>query len=203
MDKNDRKLLASWRTYVLQAGTTAGDLARSRLGLPVLAAISLAESALPVPLLTDPFLLGYILADRSKTIAAFIITTISSVLGGVLAFFTASYVLQVLVSWLSPTMVAELAELQSSATDGEFLLTLTGAVTPIPYTLTAWAVAGVEGSLVIFIIASLIGRGFRYGVVAWCGYRFGTAAMQYARKYLLLASIAVLVVVVAYVLYKM
>ena len=78
-----------------------------------------------------------------------------------------------------------------------FMLTAIGAVTPVPYTIVAWVVAVLQGSLLVFTLASVLGRGFRYGVVGYATYRFGPAAVSYIKKYLGVASLIVLVAAAA------
>ena len=76
-----------------------------------------------------------------------------------------------------------------------FVLTIMGAVTPIPYTIVAWVVAVLNGSLLVFIAASIVGRGLRYIIVGYSVYRFGPLAISYAKRYLGLVSIIVLILV--------
>ena len=61
-------------------------LSRSRFGLCTLAFISFLESSLPLPILTDPFLATAVLFNRAKVLQIVLITTISSALGGLLAY---------------------------------------------------------------------------------------------------------------------
>lgn len=188
---------------VQTAVATGGGMFRSRYGTALLVTVSFLESALPVPILTDPFLVAYILANRTKAVVGFVATTISSVVGGAAAYFTARYFFEFILSLVAPELVSEVHSMSLSADESTVLVTLVGALTPIPYTLTAWAVGLVEGSLLLFLVASTFGRGLRYAIVAYGAYRFGEFALARSRWYLIGVSIALLLVVVGYVVLKM
>lgn len=190
---------------VLQ-GQTANrlhTLLQSRLGLWLIAAISFFESALPVPLITDPFMVAGILANRAKTLQIIVITITSSIMGGIAAFAMATYFFDVLNQYMTTSMQAEFQSVVAFGHSDTLVTTLTGSVTPIPYTITAWVVAAAGGSIWLFIGASVAGRSFRYGVVGYCTYLFGPAALRYARRSLAVSSVVVLIAVVLYVWLKL
>lgn len=164
------------------------ELANSRLGLCVLALISFVESALPVPLLTDPFLATAVLFNRANVVRIVLITTASSVLGGLAAYSMAYFAFEQLASHLSPTLLHEFNDLIENNDSNALALTLVGAITPIPYTVVAWVVGALSANPLVFIIGSVVGRGARYAIVGFCAYTFGPAALKYARKYILLSS---------------
>lgn len=188
------------------ANPTVGKAQRmlqSKGGVWFIAFISFIESALPVPILTDPFLVAGILLNRTKTVQITLLTIIFSVLGGVVAYFSALLFLETMLTILPSSVEVQFEEMVSDTNVNTFVLTLIGAVTPVPYTLAAWAVAVLQGSLLVFIIGSIIGRAFRYSIIAYCVYRFGPSAMVYARKYTGFASLVVIVLGVALLIYKM
>lgn len=190
---------------VLEAQTVsrAQQIMQSRSGLWIVTMISFVESALPIPILTDPFMAGAILLNRHKAVQIVLLTTVASVLGGLFAFASAALFLEVLLSWMTVGMTDQFNQIVSNENSSTAIITLIGAVTPVPYTLVAWAIAVIEGSLLVFIFVSILGRGFRYAVVGYCTYYFGPAAMKYAQKYLGLTSLIVLLLGIAYVWYKM
>jgi len=79
MDKN------ALETQIEDAAVQAGGLLRSQYGLWALAGISFIESALPVPIITDPFLIAYILADKKSVYKGVVVTLVASILGGVVS----------------------------------------------------------------------------------------------------------------------
>lgn len=177
-------------------------LVRSKYGTSILATIAVVESLLPLPILTDPFLVTAVLVDRKRVLKLVLVTTISSVIGGVLAFIIAWYFRDALLSVLSPdvaiTLQTFIAQDQST-----YLLTIIGAITPVPYTIVAWAVALSGGNLLVFTLASIIGRCVRYGIVGWCSYTFGPTALRYAKRSILLTSAVLLILVGLYIWLKL
>tara|TARA_B100000508_G_scaffold106241_1_gene84366 strand:- start:4521 stop:5132 length:612 start_codon:yes stop_codon:yes gene_type:complete len=176
---------------------------QSRSGLFIIAMISFVESALPIPILTDPFIAAGILLNRKRTISIIILATLASVLGGLFAFASAAFFFDLIVSYMTADMVAQFNDIIENNDGNTLVLTIVGSVTPIPYTIVAWAVAVIKGNLLVFLVASIFGRGFRYAIVGYCTYKFGPAALTYARKYLAVTSLTILVLAIAYIWYKM
>lgn len=181
----------------------AQEVMSSRGGLWLIAGISFIESATPVPVLTDPFMMAAIILNRAKYLQIIFITTMASVAGGLAAYFTAIFFLDIALTWLSPEAAFTLASMTATGQDNIFALSLVGAFTPIPYTLTAWAVGAMKGGLPAFITASIVGRSARYFIVGWLTYRFGPAAVSVARKYIGITSIILLILVAAFFWLKM
>jgi membrane protein YqaA with SNARE-associated domain len=180
---------------VLQTTTVgrAKQLLRDRSGLKVLSLISFIESALPLPILTDPFLIAAILVDKKNTIKLVLFTTTASLLGGLVAYFVATFFFDTIAVAITPQIAEELDRIITTNESSTFVLTIVGAVTPIPYTIIAWVVAITEGSLLAFILASIIGRGLRYSIVGYCTYKFGIQAVSYIKKYIGLTSVLVFI----------
>ena len=124
-------------------------------------------------------------------------------LGGVFAYFSAALFFEVILKFMTPTMLEQFQSMVVSNQANTFVLTIMGAVTPIPYTIVAWVVAVLNGSLLVFIAASIVGRGLRYIIVGYSVYRFGPLAISYAKRYLGLVSIIVLILVGFYIWLKM
>ncbi|MFT7644678.1 MAG: membrane protein YqaA with SNARE-associated domain [Candidatus Paceibacteria bacterium] len=186
---------------VLQAKSVskARQIIQSRSGITILAAISFVESSLPLPFLTDPLLVASILVNRANTARLVVVATAASVLGGLFAYFTAVLFFETLLQWMTPEMVSEFQTMLDTNGSSAFALTMVGAVTPVPYTIVAWVVAALKGGLVSFIAASILGRGLRYTIVGYSTYRFGPLAISYAKKYIGITSILVLVLAVLYI----
>jgi membrane protein YqaA with SNARE-associated domain len=131
------------------------------------------------------------------------VTLVSSVVGGVCAFIMARYFFNLLEAMMTGNMLEQFQSLILMDSSNTLLVTLVGAITPIPYTITAWVVAVGEGSLLLFIAASTAGRGFRYGIVGICTYWFGPRALTYARRSLGITTVAVAILVGLYVWLKL
>lgn len=177
-------------------------LLQTKYGLWFVGLVSFVESALPVPLVTDPFLILYILANRTRAVAGVVVTTIMSVLGGVTAFVTAAFFQPFLLAQFSDEVLAEFQSIVARFQEEMFVVTILGAVTPVPYTLVGYAAGFVEGSLLIFVVASVIGRGARYALVGYMTYRFGMKAMERLRGHITTLTVVTLFVIVLYFLFK-
>ena len=181
----------------------AEHLVRSRRGMAVLALISFVESSLPLPILTDPFLAATVLLNRAQAARLVILTTFASALGGLLAYFLAIYFFDLILDWMTPGMAAEFHSMVSASQSSTFVLTILGAVTPVPYTLVAWVVAVLEGSVAVFFAASVLGRGLRYSIVGYGTWRFGPQALAYSKRYLGRATLVVVILALLFLWYKM
>jgi len=183
--------------------TRAQKLMGSRSGLWLIGIVSFIESALPVPIITDPFMVAGILANRSRAALVVLVTLGTSVLGGAVAFLMARYFFNWLEVMMTGNMLAQFQNLIELDSSNTLVVTLVGALTPIPYTITAWVVAVGEGSLLLFILMSIVGRGMRYGIVGVCTYWFGPRALTYARRSLGVTSVVLFILVAAYVWLKL
>jgi membrane protein YqaA with SNARE-associated domain len=177
----------------------ARTLMESRSGLWVVALSSFVESATPLPILTDPFMIAAIVLNRARMPLIVLVTTLSSVAGGVAAYLTATFALDLILTWMTPEMNLAFQNLIARYSDGTVLFTIVGAITPIPYTTTAYAVAALKGNLAIFIAASLFGRGMRFSIVGTLAYYFGPAAVTYARRWIGIISIGLLIALGVYI----
>lgn len=176
-------------TQVEEAAVQAGGLLRSRFGLWVLAGISFVESALLVPIITDPFLVAYILANRSSAYKGVIVTLVSSVAGGIFAYAIAFLFYEyIAANYLQGSVGEQFNTIVNTFNDGVFWVTLAGAITPIPYTLVALGAGFLKANIFLFLLASLLGRGARYLFVGYLTHRFGGRALAIARRNLILVS---------------
>lgn len=177
-------------THVEEAAQQAGGLLRSRYGLWALAGLSFTESALLVPIITDPFLIAYILADKKSMYKGVFVTLAASVLGGIFAYALAFSFYEVIAErYLVGVIGEQFYTIVDQLQGGTFVVTLLGAITPIPYTLVAFGAGFVKGNFILFLIASILGRGVRYALVGWATYMFGETALAMIRKRMIVISI--------------
>lgn len=189
--------------HVAKIAGEAGGVFKKRYGLWLLAMISFVESALIVPIITDPFLVAYILVNKTKALRAFFITTTASVAGGVVAYATAALVIEVIFStFFSSVSVEELHQMAGRFKEGTFIITILGAITPVPYTIVALAAGSVKASLPVFILASFLGRGFRYAIVTYLTFKFGERALIEIQKRIWPTTIAVIILISIYLWFK-
>jgi membrane protein YqaA with SNARE-associated domain len=178
-------------------------LLRSRYGLYGLGLISYAESVLPIPILTDPFLVIYILANRKKTILAVAVSVFTSVLGGVTAYYIGYLFSDTFLPLLSGDTLAQFNILAARVQNETFILTLLGALTPVPYTGVAVAAGFVHGNLMAFITASLVARVLRYGLVGYLTYYFGAQCMTILKTHKWALILGTMFLIGAYSMYRL
>ncbi len=198
MPENKPSLLNLTERITNDVGRALGKLLGEKYGLIVLGVISYAESALPVPLITDPFMVAYIIAHRSRVVLGVMVTAITSVLGGLSAFLVAAFFIDTLIGYASPEILAEFNELATRYPSG-FLLGFLGALTPIPFTVASIAAGALQGNVFGFIVGALIGRIIRYGITGYLTYHFGKPALLLAQKNIKLVSVAAIVFALLYV----
>jgi membrane protein YqaA with SNARE-associated domain len=141
----------------------------------VLGVLSFAESSFfPIP--PDVMLAPMSLAKPHRAWWYATITTVTSVLGGVLGYVIGVYFFDAIAPWLEASRYWE--SFQTAKTwflDWGFWAVLIAGFSPIPYKVFTIA-AGVMGMPILpFIAASLVGRGGRFylvaGLMKWGGRR--------------------------------
>lgn len=183
--------------------TRAEKVLRSKYGLYGLGLISYVESVLPIPILTDPFLIVYILANRKKAVLAVAVSVFTSVIGGITAYYIGYLFSDMFLPLLRGEMLAQFNTLASQVQNETFILTLLGALTPVPYTGVAVAAGFVHGNPAAFIVASLLARVLRYGLIGYLTYYFGVQCMQILKRNKLPLIIATIVGVLVYIGYRL
>lgn len=150
------------------------SLAAHRLAVWWLGIVSFVESSIfPIP--PDTILIPMVLANRSKAFFYATVCTITSVAGG-LAGYAIGYFLFEAVG--EPLVAFYAAEGALDGVRGDFAehgwwIVLGGGMTPFPYkvvTITAGALALDPWA---FVVASVVGRGFRFYLVAALLWKFG------------------------------
>ncbi len=172
-------------------------LAEHKYAPSALFGVSFAESSF-FPLPPDLMLVPMVLAERMKAWRFALITTIGSVLGGILGYYIGAVLFetvgQPIVDFYGLSHKMDLV-FENYKTYGAIIVFVAG-FTPIPY--KAFTIAsGVAGlSLPIFIVASLISRGARFFIVAGLLYLFGETIKSFIEKYLGILTLVFTVVLI-------
>lgn len=198
-----QNLEAEYEKEVAGIVKKSGQLLQSKYGLWVLGAITFVDSALAFPGPVDPFLGAYIIANRTRAFIAFLVTVLTSVLGGVMLYLFAEFFTEQILALFSAETVTSFNDIVKAFDKGTFTIAFLGSFTPIPYGIVAIAAGALKGNIFMFILGSLLGRSLRYGVVAYLTYRFGERALTLARENLKLASLIVIALAALYILYKL
>ncbi len=162
-----------------------------------LAVLSFAESSFfPIP--PDVMLMPMALAQPSRAMRFALITTIASVLGGVLGYAIGFFAMEM----VEPLVIGAgygdaLQQAREWFMTWGFWVVLLAGFSPIPYKVFTVAAGSLALPLLPFIVASLVGRGSRFflvaGLVAWGGPRIEPWIRRYVDR-IGWASVAALVV---------
>jgi membrane protein YqaA with SNARE-associated domain len=145
-------------------------LSRHRHAPKYLAIVSFAESSFfPVP--PDVMLAPMVLGNRKRAWRLAGLTTLASVAGGILGYYLGGF-----GEWLVTIYGAQatLAQAQQWFADYGLWIILVAGFTPVPYKIFTISAGMMGMSLVTFVVASIIGRGARFFLVAGFIYFAGT-----------------------------
>lgn len=154
----------------------------------------------PVPV--DVLFVSVLLAHKHPWVRVATLSLVGSIAGAIVGYIAAWHFADALVMPLVALYGAEgaFATVQELLHESVFFFTLIGAVTPIPFKIFVLAAGFVYAPIVPFIIASLIGRGVRFYLIAYLAHRFGDQGIALLRRYALPVSVISVVAVSVYIL---
>lgn len=165
--------------------------------------ISFAESSFfPIP--PDLLLIPIVARLRSKWFYYALITTIASVIGGIFGYFIGALFFDFVGTVLVKTyhLEEELVYVSILFQQNAFLAIFTAAFTPIPYKIFTIAGGLFHINFLVFIVASILGRGMRFFAVAYIMKIFGEQIGRLAFKYFNFLTLVVGIVIVGFIAYK-
>ncbi len=167
-----------------------------------LAALSFAESSFfPVP--PDVMLAPMSLGQPRRAWRFALIATLASVAGGVLGYLIGQFAFDLVSGWLDKAGYTE-AYLQARAWFDRwgFWAIFVAGFSPIPYKVFTITAGVISMSFVPFVLASFIGRGARFflvaGLMAWGGEAMEARLHRYMDLIGWLAVAAVVIGLIAY-----
>ena len=162
-----------------------------------LSGIAFAESSFfPIP--PDPLLIALTIAKPNKYIKLALITTLSSLAGGIFGYFIGVALFESVGQWVINTyhLEPEFAYIETRYAANAFFAIFIAGFTPIPYKLITIS-AGVFGvNFILFVIASVIGRGLRFFLVATLMHHFGARYKDKIEKYIDILGFAFIILLV-------
>ncbi len=152
-----------------------------------LAVVSFIESSFfPIP--PDVMIIPMVISKKDDFFKIFLITTISSVLGGILGYFIGAFFFDIGMQVMTFYGYEEkLISIKNNLISSESfyawisILFLAG-FTPLPYKVFTIASGLIGFNILIFILISLISRGFRFFIVAYLSYKFGDLFSHFMKK---------------------
>ena len=181
------------------------EWSRHRYAERYLGVLSLAESSFfPVPV--DVMLAPMCLADRKKAWRFASIATVFSVIGGVAGYAIGVVGFEMLEPWLAESHYWAAYETSREWFDryGVWVIFVAG-FSPIPYKVFTIAAGVAAINLPLFVVASVIGRGARFflvaGLIVWGGDRLETTLQKHVER-IGWAVVALVVVVIGWLVVR-
>lgn len=171
--------------------------AKTPYAVPALFLLAFAESSFfPVP--PDVLLIALAISIPKKSFKYAMICMIGSVLGGILGYGIGLYGYELvgkpIVDFYHGQEIMNMIKLQYD--QHGFFGILIAAITPIPYKVFTIASGVFEFDFWSFFVASVLGRGTRFFVVAGLIWKFGPAIRDFIEKYFNYLSIAFMVLLI-------
>ncbi len=188
------------------------DLAAHKSSKYYLAIVSFIESSFfPIP--PDVMIIPMVISKKNDFIKIFLIATIFSVLGGILGYFIGTFFFDIGMQIMTfYNYEGKLINIKNNLINSQGFYAWLGVLflagfTPLPYKVFTIASGLIGFNIIIFIIVSLISRGFRFFVVSYLSYRFGYLFTQFmdkqGSKWFTIVGILVLIIgIMIYLIFK-
>jgi len=164
------------------------DLAAHKSSKYYLAIVSFVESSFfPIP--PDVMVIPMVISKKNDYIKIFIITTVFSVLGGILGYFIGVFFFDIGIQIVTFYGYEEkFINLKNNLINSKGFYAWLGILflagfTPLPYKVFTIASGLIGFNILIFIIISLISRGLRFFIVSYLSYKFGDLFTQFMDKH--------------------
>lgn len=160
------------------------------------------SSVLPVP--PDALLVTMSLARPRRARVFALVCTIGSVLGGLFGYLLGWSLWALVKNFFFHTLgpfgftAANFAKVHHLYQANAFWAVFTAGFTPVPYKVFTIGAGVFEVSLLVFTVASILGRGARFFLVAEVMSRFGARALPFIEKYLGRLTLAFMVLLVGF-----
>ena len=164
------------------------DLAAHKSSKYYLAIVSFVESSFfPIP--PDVMIIPMVISKKNEFIKIFLITTIFSVLGGMLGYLIGAFFFdfgsQIMSFYGYENKLSNIKENLVNS-DGFYawlgILFLAG-FTPLPYKVFTIASGLISFNFFMFIFISLVSRGLRFFIVSYLSYKFGNLFTEFMEKH--------------------
>ena len=147
-----------------------------------LAALGFAESTVfPVP--ADALLAPMVLARPAAWLRLAALLTAASVLGGIAGYLLGAWAFEQAAPWLLDDAGAELARLRELFREWGVWIVLAAAFTPVPYKAFTLGAGFLAVPFAPFVLASAVGRGARFLLVAGLVRGGGAALEDWLRRH--------------------
>ena len=184
------------------------DLAGHKSSKYYLAIVSFVESSFfPIP--PDVMVIPMVISKKNDFIKIFLITTIFSVLGGMLGYLIGAFFFEFGAHIMSFYGYEDkLSKIKENLVNSDGFYAWLGVLflagfTPLPYKVFTIASGLIGFNFLIFVLISLISRGLRFFIVSYLSYKFGDLFNEYMDKHgsKWFTIIGILIVIIGLIIY--
>ena len=184
------------------------DLAAHKSSKYYLAIVSFVESSFfPIP--PDVMVIPMVISKKNDFIKIFLITTIFSVLGGMLGYLIGAFFFEFGAHIMSFYGYEDnLSKIKENLVNSDGFYAWLGVLflagfTPLPYKVFTIASGLIGFNFLIFVLISLISRGLRFFIVSYLSYKFGDLFNEYIDKHgsKWFTIIGILIVIIGLIIY--
>ena len=184
------------------------DLAAHKSSKYYLAIVSFVESSFfPTP--PDVMVIPMVISKKNDFIKIFLITTIFSVLGGMLGYLIGAFFFEFGAHIMSFYGYEDkLSKIKENLVNSDGFYAWLGVLflagfTPLPYKVFTIASGLIGFNFLIFVLISLISRGLRFFIVSYLSYKFGDLFNEYMDKHgsKWFTIIGILIVIIGLIIY--
>ena len=188
------------------------NLAAHKSSKYYLAFISFIESSFfPIP--PDVMVIPMVISKKDDFFKIFLISTIFSVLGGILGYFIGAFFFDLGMQVMTFYNYEEkLINLKSNLINSEGFYAWLGILflagfTPLPYKVFTIASGLIGFNFLIFVLISLISRGLRFFLVSYLSFKFGDLFSKFMDKhgskwFTIIGILIVIVGLLVYLIFK-
>ncbi len=150
----------------------------------------------------DILLIAILLVHSRQWFYYAILTTVASVLGAVFGYAVAVFFFDTIgVKIVDFYHLGEYVDFTRVLfNDNAFWVIFTAGFTPIPYKVFVLASGFFKVNFFVFLVASIIGRGLRYGIIAYAVHVFGKQATVFISRYSIALTFGVVVLITIFIL---
>ncbi len=185
------------------------NLAAHKSSKYYLAIVSFVESSFfPIP--PDVMVIPMVISKKNDFIKIFLITTIFSVLGGMLGYLIGAFFFEFGTHIMSFYGYEDkLSRIKESLVNSDGFYAWLGVLflagfTPLPYKVFTIASGLIGFNFLMFVLISLISRGLRFFIVSYLSYKFGDLFNEYMNKHgsKWFTIIGILIVIISIIIYQ-
>ena len=156
----------------------------------------------PIP--TDPLMMAMTFTRPKRWLRYSLITLAASIIGGSIGYLVGYGLFESIGGWILDTFHLQdgFAALSESFEQQGGLYVFIAAVTPIPYKLITLTSGAIGVNFLVFLVASIIGRGLRFILLGFLASHLGARYRDQIEKYIDVIGLAIVAALVIILLLR-